>query len=235
MKIMNSKAYTLEKTPNSCSFSLYINSNHREQIYESISQILNNLCYTCYDNQNEKLIFLAETVITLSDFCKKVNQDQKQKEQILLEKATYMIKNLSEQIEILKTKNLAFYGFDLDDVLMINANIFIIVNANNILELDEERKSYITFNAPFDLPYFSSPELLELKTLPAKIDYRTSYYSLGALLTYFLLKEYLFLGNEVMREKAIEKCLNTIFYTKVYWFLKRCLKEKCNERILFFI
>ena len=234
MKIMNSKAYTLEKTPNSCSFSLYINGNHREQIYESISHLLSNICYTCYDNQNEKLIFLAETVITLSDFCKKTNQDQKE-EQILLEKATYMIKMLSEQIEILKTKNLAFYGFDLDDVLMINDNIFIIVNSNNILELDKERKSYITFNAPFDLPYFSSPELIELKTLPAKIDYRTSYYSLGALLTYFLLKEYLFVGNEVMREKAIEKCLNPIFNTKVYWFLKRCLNEKSNERILFFI
>ena len=234
MKTLITKAYTLEKTPNSCSFSLYINGNHREQIYESISQLLSNICYTCYDNQNEKLIFLAETVITLSDFCKKTNQDQKE-EQILLEKATYMIKMLSEQIEILKTKNLAFYGFDLDDVLMINDNIFIIVNSNNILELDKERKSYITFNAPFDLPYFSSPELIELKTLPAKIDYRTSYYSLGALLTYFLLKEYLFVGNEVMREKAIEKCLNPIFYTKVYWFLKRCLKEKCNERILFFI
>jgi hypothetical protein len=233
MKILISKAYTLEKTPNSCSFSLYINGKNREQIYESISQILSNICYTCYDNQNEKIVFLAETVITLSDFCKKDNQDQK--EQILLEKTKYMIKMLSNQIEILKTKNLAFYGFDLDDVLMINDNIFIIVNANNILELDKERKSYITFNAPFDLPYFSSPELLELKTLPAKIDYRTSYYSLGALITYFLLKEYLFVGNEVMREKAIEKCLNPIFNTKVYWFLKRCLKEKSNERNLLFI
>jgi serine/threonine protein kinase len=118
---------------------------------------------------------------------------------------------------------------------MINDNLFIIVNGNNILELDEERKSYITFNTPFDLPYFSSPELLELKTLPAKIDYRTSYYSLGALLTYFLLNKYLFLGNEIMREKVIEKWLQPIFYTKVYWFLKRCLKEKSNERILFFI
>lgn len=230
MKILNTKAYTLEKTPNSCSFSLYINSKYREQLYESISQILTNTCYTCYDNQTNKILFLAETVTTLSAVCKKGIQDK-----IPIELATYIIKNLSEQIEILKTKNLAFYGFDLDDVLMINDNLFIIVNGNNILELDEERKSYITFNMPFDLPYFSSPELLELKTLPAKIDYRTSYYSLGALLTYFLLNKYLFLGNEIMREKVIEKWLQPIFYTKVYWFLKRCLKEKSNERILFFI
>ena len=106
MKILNTKAFTLEKTPNSCSFSLYINGKNREQIYESITQILSNICYSCYDNQNEKLIFLAETVISLAEFGKKDNQDQK--EQILLEKATYMIKMLSEQIEILKTKNLAF-------------------------------------------------------------------------------------------------------------------------------
>jgi len=233
MKIMNTKAYTLEKAPNSCSFSLYINGKYKEQIYESISQLLTNTCYTCYDNQNEKLVFLAETVTTLSVDSK--NLEDQDQTQIRLEKATYMIKMLSEQIEILKTKNLIFYGFDLDDVLVINDNNFIIVNSNNILELDNERKSYITFDTPFVLPYFSSPELLEIKSLPAKIDYRTSYYSLGALITYFLLKEYLFVGNEIMREKGIEKCLKPIFYTKVYWFLKRCLMEKCNERILLFI
>ena len=133
---------------------------------------------------------------------------------------------LIKSIDIILTKKLSANEFNL---------IFRLCNFLRPFRNAKEIKSYITFNAPFDLPYFSSPELIELKTLPAKIDYRTSYYSLGALLTYFLLKEYLFVGNEVMREKAIEKCLNPIFYTKVYWFLKRCLKEKCNERILFFI
>ena len=101
--------------------------------------------------------------------------------------------------------------------------------------MNQNQNEKATFTSPFDLPYFSSPELLEIKSLPAEIDYRASYYSLGALIIFYLTNKYLFLGNEVMREVDIEKCLQPFLNTKVYWFLKRCIKSDCEERILRFI
>jgi hypothetical protein len=147
-----------------------------------------------------------------------------------------MIKCLSEQMNKLKRfSNLIFYGFDLDDILVINKDTFIIVSSNHLLKIDDERNNKIIFNCPFMLPYFSSPELIAVKSLPTEVDYRASYYSLGALITFCLTNKYLFIGNEVMREADIEKVLQPIFYTKVYWFLKRCLTQKYQQRQILFI
>jgi hypothetical protein len=104
-----------------------------------------------------------------------------------------------------------------------------------LLKIDDERNNNIIFNCPFMLPYFSSPELIAVNTLPTEVDYRASYYSLGALITFCLTNKYLFVGNEVMRETDIEKALQPIFYTKVYWFLKRCLTQKYEQRQILFI
>ena len=222
MKIIDSNAYTLEKIANTNKYTLYIKGEYKEQLYESLINLLPNVFYDEYDN---KIIFLATSVMRIALNGKTCEKN---------EKIVHMINTLTNQMETLRMKSrLFFYGLDLTDILVINKNIFIIVNTNNLIELDKCQKA--TFTNPFELPYFSSPELLEIKSLPAEIDYRASYYSLGALIIYYLTNEYLFIGNEVMREANIEKCLQPLLNTKVYWFLKRCIKSKCEERILLFI
>lgn len=222
MRQIDTFAYRLEKTPNSCSYSLYIKGDYKEELFLSLPQLPNMF----YDDQQNKIIFVAETVRQL------LPQD---KNTITYLRAIKMIKCLSNQINNLKDNKLIFYGFDLDDILVINNETFIIVNTNHLLELDNERNNQIIFNCPFTLPYFSSPEIIAVKSLPTEIDYRASYYSLGALIIFCLTNKYLFIGNEVMREIDIEKVLEPIFYTKVYWFLKRCLKQKCEQRKILFI
>ena len=84
----------------------------------------------------------------------------------------------------------------------------------------------MTFYSPIKLPYFYNPELLELTTLPASIHYKSSYYSLGALLIFCLLNTYLLVGNDPMNDKDIERVLTPYKGTKIYWFVKRCLQDK---------
>jgi hypothetical protein len=224
MKKIDTNGYRLEKTPNSCSYSLYIKGDYKEELFLSLPQIPNIF----YDDQENKIIFVAESVTQLLP--------QVTEKTISYLQALSMIKCLSEQINNLKRmSNLIFYGFDLDDILVINENTFIIVSSNHLLKIDDERNNKIIFNCPFMLPYFSSPELIAIKSLPTEVDYRTSYYSLGALITFCLTNKYLFVGNEVMREAYIEKVLQPIFYTKVYWFLKRCLNQKYEQRNILFI
>jgi hypothetical protein len=227
-KNTDTDAYTLEKIINTNKHKLYIKGRYKNHIYESLKNIIPDFFY---EDCDENLIFLATTVVNLALF--KEQQKNKKDENVL-----HIINWLTIQIERLRiNSNLIFYGLDLNDILVINNNIFIIVNSNNLIEMNENinNNSKITFFSPFELPYFSSPEMLNITSLPAEIDYRVSYYSLGALIIYYLTNKYLFLGNEVMREKDIENCLLPFLNTKVYWFLKRCIKSDCEKRILLFI
>lgn len=230
IKQIDTNGYRLEKTPNSCSYSLYVKGDYKEELFLSLPRIPNMF----YDDQENKIIFVAESVTQLLPYV--TQESQTIQNTITYLQAINMIKYLSKQMNNLKImNNLIFYGFDLDDIFVINKDTFIIVSTNHLLKIDDERNINIIFNCPFMLPYFSSPELIAVNSLPTEVDYRTSYYSLGALITFCLTNKYLFVGNEVMREADIEKVLQPIFNTKVYWFLKRCLKQKYEQRQILFI
>jgi hypothetical protein len=93
----------------------------------------------------------------------------------------------------------------------------------------------IQFYAPIKAPYFSNPEILKLTTLPGSINYKCSYYSLGTLVVFCLLKQYLLVGNEVKSVEEIENIIGPLKNTKLYWFIKRCLDDKIDKRSLLLI
>lgn len=84
------------------------------------------------------------------------------------------------------------------------------------------------------MPYFSNPELFNIKSLPCEVNYKSCYYSLGSLVVYCLINSYLLVGNEIKSDAEIEKSLSPIKNTKMYWFLKRCLNSLSHKRILLF-
>jgi polyhydroxyalkanoate synthesis regulator phasin len=205
------------------------------ELYESITQtnILSHAFYNEEDNEadneadndeetQESISFTAESVKPLSVLLKKgklTNQE-----------TTKMIHDLSKQIAYLETKmQQTFYGYNLDDIVVINEDIFFIASTKNLARIETKNNS-IYFYKPIDKPYFSNPELNELTKLPAKIDYRSSYYSLGALILFCSTNIYIF--SEL---KETDIILSPIYYTKLYWFLKRCFHEDCKQRILLFI
>ena len=98
-----------------------------------------------------------------------------------------MCHDLCKQIAYLERIGLAFYGFNLDDILVINDCTFIIANIKHIIKMKEDNCIY--FYSPFIKPYFSSPELNQLTNLPCYIPFETCYYSLGYLLARVLLNK----------------------------------------------
>ena len=134
-----------------------------------------------------------------------------------------MIDTLTRQIKYLEKVKYAFYGHSIDDILVVNDDIFININANTLLPIKEYQ---ISFLSPFIKTQFMSPEISNITSLPSKIHYQSSYYSLAAVVIYCLLNK-----DKVEIEENLETLLKPIFYTKIYWFLKRCL----HKRILLLI
>ena len=220
---MNQLPYKIHQTNDTdTNFLLYLSGNksRKYEIYRSISdtKILPN---AFYNDEDQVIIFTAEKVSTLSAILSKGS--------LTMKNAINMVSNLSKQISYLQAHNIAFYGYNLDDIIVINETIYIIANTKNMLDIDEGTEG-IYFNSPINQIKFTSPEVIKLTKLPSNVNYRSSYYSLGALICFSLLNI-----NICSNETNIEKILEPINYTKMYWFLKRCFLPKSEERLLLFI
>ena len=143
-----------------------------------------------------------------------------------------MIYDLTQQIIYLKKLGYGFYGFDINDIIVINNDLFVFCSAGYLSSLTNDK---IIFYSPIKRPYFGNPELFLLTTLPSEINHKCSYYSLATLVVYCLTKTYLLVGNEIKSETEIEKILQPFQNTKVYWFLKRCLHLDSDKRRLLLI
>jgi hypothetical protein len=229
--MIETKGYKIIQTNKTDSYTLYIKGDHKYDIYLSISEtdILSNTFYDDdYDDykqeSKEYIIFTAETVDTLTSFLKKSGN------KLTMDQSIKMINDLSKQFAYLELSNFAFYGFDLDDILVINESIFFIANTRYLLDIEETN---IHFYRPIVLPYFSSPEVVKLTNLPSKVNYRSSYYSLGSLILFCLLNQHI--TSELKTGATVDTMLQPICHTKMYWFLKRCFLPNSEKRILLFI
>jgi hypothetical protein len=179
-----------------------------------------------YDDETNSIFFSAENVIPL----KKYILDKNDKK---LSYATCikLIDDLSKQLFCLNKLGYGFYGFDINDILVID-NTFIFCSTQHLLEL---YNNDIIFTSLIKKPYFSNPELFKLTSLPSKINHKCCYYSLGLLVVFLLMNKYLLVGNEFKTSKEIDNILQPINNTKIYWFLKRCLDDDINNRNLLLV
>jgi len=238
MQIVKTKAYKISQSKDTSRFILSI--NHRStnkkyiyEIYKSITKtkILSNAFFYEENEGSEiteenpnAIFFTAENVKPLTTLLKEG--------QLTNQQTIKMLHDLSNQIAYLETNLLAFYGYELDDILVINDDTFIIASIKHLSNIGSNNCIY--FTNPIEKPYFSNPELNKLTKLPANINYRSSYYSLGALILFCLTNIYIF--AELKEENDnLDDILQPIYYTKMFWFLKRCFYKKSEQRILLFI
>jgi hypothetical protein len=205
---------------NEFTYNIKIHGENSTPIYQTIMKILKT---THYNKDTHSIDFSAEHVTPFKQY-------------ITNNKITYlmcikMIDELTKQILFLKKINYGFYGFDLQDIILID-DTFVFCSAKNVLPLIN---GAFIFYAPINHPYFSNPELIELRSLPAEINHKCIYYSLGSLIVFCLLHQYLLVGNEIKSAKEIDAILSPIINTKLYWFLKRCLNEQIDNRVLLLI
>jgi hypothetical protein len=249
MLVVKTKTYSVKQMLNTNSFILSLINNdasnkkntYFHDIYESITRtkILSNAFLSEAENNEssvgqeaEAIMFTAQTVKPLSILLQKGKLTNRQ--------TVKMIHDLSNQIAYLETNMLAFFGYNLEDILVINEDIYFIANTKHLLRMESSGKiesssknesKHLYFNNPIEKPYFSNPELNELTKLPSKIDYRASYYSLGALVLFCATNIYIF--AELKEDNR--DILKPIYYTKIYWFLRRCFLKDSKQRILLFI
>jgi len=167
--------YILKKNKNSSCYSLQLKGPNKEQNYvimvQLVTTIINQIPNSFYDETTQEILFTAESVTNITNF----NKTNKTNQILLNETQTmHMIKCLTRQIEYLNKNNLAFYGFEKTDIIVINENIFLIASLNYLYTLDKERN--LNFYTPISKPFFSSPEFMSLRQLPSKISYKTNYH-----------------------------------------------------------
>jgi hypothetical protein len=145
----------------------------------------------------------------------------------------FLMRDLNNQNNILYKKfNHGFFYIDLKDIIVIDSSLFICIN-HRCLENINISGNFV-FNYPFsrasDSAFFS-PELLSLEKIPAEVNYKCFYYSLGALGIYLLFGKKL----ESRRDRDVENIVGSICNTKLYWALLRCVSVDCERRDLLFI
>jgi len=203
-------------------YNLYIKDSNNiksKLLYFSLlkTNILTNVIYNVEDNS---INFTATIVDTLENYL-----DTKVVTEAI---SIRLIDTMTRQIKYLEANNYAHYGYNIDDILVIDEIIFININPNTMLHIEHDKT--ILFLEPFEKPYFVSSSIKQITFLPTKVSFKEGYYSLATLVIYILLGENLELDNTDIKTKAnqdkIDNILKPICYTKIYWFLKRCLNEK---------
>lgn len=175
-----------------------------------------------YNSDAEDISFVAEKVNTLENALK-IYKDKK----MPYNTCVRMIYCMSTQLdELEKTRNF-FYGMDLDDIIVINEDIFLIASTQYLIPMSDKT---FTFYSPFHMPLYSSPEILSIKKIPAEVHFKCFYYGLGQVFMYCLF------GKDKARDECeIENAIRSISQTKMYWFLKRCFESEPSKRRLLFI
>ena len=220
MLIINNKYYEIDQL-NDFIYSLKVKGENNDKIYSILKLMLKNSFL-----DDGCLFFSAECLKNLKDYLLEYNFKMPQNKCLL------MIDDLTKQIIYLRKKNYGFYGFDINDILVIDDNKFIICSSEYLIPLIDDN---MVFYSPIKKPYFSNPEINNINELPSEISFKCSYYSLGVLIVFCFLNKYLLKGNEIITEIEIEREINCLNDTKLYWFLKRCLKTEIEKRELLLI
>ncbi len=175
------------------------------------------------------IFFQAESVISFDEFmdhCEKKYGIRK----LHYVDCLNIIYSFKTQIMYLERNNKTFYNISLDKIVVIDFQHFLYLG-NTVSFKEDKNNKQIHFLRPFKKNGFLSPEISSLQVLPAIIDYRSVYFSLASFIYFSLFgeicKDYSKLDND--------ENLETISYTKLYWFLLRNLNFDTKKRNIYYI
>lgn len=205
---------------NNYTYNFFIKDDeYRNTLYSSILILLK---HAFHNKINSSIFITCEKIQTLSDYLKEND------ELLTYEQTLNIIHTLSIQINFLYEKNYGFYGIDLEDVIVVNDDTFIIVNNDKLLKLDihDDNHELLVINKMIHIPFFHNPEILKIKELPEKINHKCIYYSLALLIIYSMFGSI----------EDIHENIKSIHSTKLYFFLERCLNNSnLEDRCLLFV
>jgi hypothetical protein len=210
--IFNSDYLTIKKSKkNNYSVKINIDSENNKILWEKV------LCKFIkkQPKKNGEITINAITVEKLSNVLK----NNKLKYHIALK----LINDISTQIFLFKKLGYGITNFDIDDIIIIDEK-FLFINPTKIVK-EKSKKLYI--DKIIKKNKFISPEIDNLESIPNKIHYKTSIYSLALICIYCLTKKNI-------KENSIS-LIDYIYGTKLYWCIERCLEQNPMNRFLYII
>ena len=215
-------------------FEIKIQNENERLVYESICFLFHNSYIL-----DSKLVIIAEELENLCDYMKELEKNGKRwnyKNNISL------IKSIDKQINYLKDKNYGFYGLDMNSIIVINKEIFLIYRVNYLLRLyEKDENNNVMYCYDLDMcPFFSCEEvkgMKELNKIPFEVCFESIYVSVGLLLLFCINNDK---KQEAMNiilkrginEKDVNILLKSVCHTKCYWVLRRCLNIDRKKRNL---
>jgi len=134
--------------------------------------------------------------------------------------ALAFLNDVGNQIQALERFEIGIPFVDVGDIVVVDDKHFFYMNDVKTTDIV---CGEIEILDPYKPTHFFSPEFRSIKGIPAKISYKSAYYSLAALVTYSLT-------NHALTEENAEELLNPIYATKLSWALGRCLEVKPANR-----
>jgi hypothetical protein len=126
--------------------------------------------------------------------------------------ASQMLSTLTKQLEFLIRRGKTFIGYNTKNMIVINDTRFVFLDADLLTDIVND--DFCIIRCPFSaMDFYASPELLRIAEIPARVHYKTAYFSLGFLLLEVVsgkkgggfYKEYLQGYQKEKREKEKEK------------------------------
>jgi hypothetical protein len=148
------------------------------------------------------------------------------------EQTLLCILQIGEQCIFLNEKGVVYPFIDINSIVVVNDNLFMLFDSELIEYSREIDGNKIYIIPPFDKTFLFSDELLSVKSLPARIHFNNWVFSIG------LLGIYIISGKTDISNKTdanYREIIENIQDTKLYFMLMRCVEKKFNKRKLLYI
>jgi len=183
----------------------------------------------------KKNTFQAEMVLPFKKFLKLNNNSFSY---------TYLISlflALKKQIELLKNDNIGILYFDLNDILVVKNDVYYDFYYMNKSMLFDIKDDMVQINKIFNKrdntkEKFLSPELIIINKIPSISHFSCSYFSLAILVAFCINGDNLdYFKTHDWCEDDLEKIIESIHGTKLFYSLKRASVLVPHKRYLFWI
>lgn len=176
--------------------------------------------------------FTATSVQTYTEFRDGLLYEMNGAKRLSYEATLRLMSSLATQLKyLIEKQSSCFYLLNSDNLVVIDGNKFVYMSNQDLTKLMPDGKTMFIIQPFTCRTNFVSPELRRIMCIPAKVDYRSIYYSLGALALYCLS------GNECLSGNfdKHDAVLGELKGTKLYAMLQRCLAEDPCERSILFV
>ena len=136
-----------------------------------------------------------------------------------------LVASLAQQLMFLEKNGYGVIHYSLHDVIAVNESRFFLASGLLIAQMQSGDLDIVR---PLKASRFMSPETLLIHEVPAALDHRAAYYSLGVLAAFVLLKV-------DVNYKNLDPELDPIVATPIYCGIKRGVVDDPGRRYLLYI